>query len=243
MQEMHFVLFDWNGSIPLSDLITNTNKLWWNTILMVLSFLPFPFEQNKEVTIISLKRMRSRLINQEGEIVGIFRTRREVSRKGNCVTILLRRSQRPYKIWNNLWSSREQPQGCVWVGVCLHLCHTEPKVTQGCSRHFICRGVSMSWEGRSTASGLWPKKHRKKCVVMTPTYLSLDIAGREWGSLHCLGENENVCRLGRVSSLTEGTWAIAEGVIPCDITSLFPWETDSEGSKHTLQRNAPNAVM
>lgn len=70
--------------------------------------------------------------------------------------------------------------------------------TQGCPKHFIYLGFSTPWEGRSIGSGLWPKKHRQKCVVVTPTYLSLDIAGREGGSLHRLGEDKNVLRLDRV---------------------------------------------
>lgn len=34
----------------------------------------------------------------------------------------------------------------------------------------------------------------------------------------------------------------AGNVIPCDVTSSFPWVTDSEGSEQTPKENAPDAV-
>lgn len=66
--------------------------------MVAFSLLSFSFEQNKEVAIISFERMRSRLVNQEGEIVGMFRTWREVSKKGKGFVILLLRSLRPHEI-------------------------------------------------------------------------------------------------------------------------------------------------
>ena len=48
---------------------------------------------------------------------------------------------------------------------------------------------------------------------------------------------------GPASGSTEGTRERAGSVIPCDITSLFPWATDSEGSEQIPKGNAPDAVM
>lgn len=39
-------------------------------------------------------------------------------------------------------------------------------------------------------------------MVRTPAHLSLGLADRDWGaSLHCLGEDKDVLRLGRVSGV------------------------------------------
>lgn len=66
--------------------------------MVACSLLSFSFEQNKEVAIISFERMRGRLVNQQEEIVGMFRTWREVSKKGKGIVILLLRSLRPHEI-------------------------------------------------------------------------------------------------------------------------------------------------
>lgn len=66
--------------------------------MAAFSLLSCSFEHNKEVAVISLETMRGRLINQEGEAVSIFRTWREVSRKGKRIDLLLLRSLRPHKI-------------------------------------------------------------------------------------------------------------------------------------------------
>lgn len=110
---------------------------WWNPVMVAFSLLSFSFEQNKEVATISSERMRSRLVNQEGEIVGMFRTWREVSKKGKGFVILLLRSLRPHEIWNNSWTSRKQFQGFFcFCFLILYLFPGEPRVTQGCPRHF-----------------------------------------------------------------------------------------------------------
>lgn len=57
--------------------------------MAVFSFLSFSLGQSKEVAIISLERMMSRLKNQEEGIVSMFRAQREVSRKRKGVVIFL----------------------------------------------------------------------------------------------------------------------------------------------------------
>lgn len=66
--------------------------------MVAFSLLSFSFERNEEVAIIPFERMRGRLVNQQGEIVGVFRTWREVSKKGKGIVLLLLRSLRPHEI-------------------------------------------------------------------------------------------------------------------------------------------------
>ena len=162
------------------------------------------------------------------EIVGNFSTQTGVTRNGKGVVILLRRSLRPSEIWNNLWSSIDQPQGFS----CLPPPHPQIFTCNLENQEFISARqlldhCLLSW-AISVQQEVCSHRTRKRRVAMTPTYLSSDTAGREWGSLHCLGVDKNMLRLGKVFRTGlchrpyRGGLREVWKCLPCDITSSFP---------------------